>query len=197
MFALATIVEGPGDVAALPVLLRRLRPEWTILRPIRLARSKLIPASASELQLDVLNRYVQTANAAIAERKMEGAILLVYDADDDCAKDLGQRLREAARSRTAHRCQAVIAVREFEAWFLAGGCIAWAGNADSPRDAKGAVRQALGIYSETTDQPRLAQLLDVEAARTSRSFRQLLIALDRLAPSTPSETSTPPSSRPA
>lgn len=183
MFALATIVEGAGDVAALPVLLRRLRPDWHILRPIRLVRSRLIEAGTSAVKVDVLNRYVQTANAAIAERNAEGAILLVYDADDDCARALGPRLREATRQRTARRCEAVIAVREFEAWFLAGRCIAWTGDPDSPRDAKGKVREALGVYSETTDQPRLAQQLDLEAARTSRSFCHLLTALDRLAPS--------------
>ena len=181
MFALATIVEGPGDVAALPVLLRRLRPGWSILRPIRLPRSKLLGVpNPADINHQVLDRYVQTANAAIDEQGAAGGILLVYDADDDCPRELGPKLREIARRSTRNQCQVVMCMREFEAWILAGQPEQTLPDPELPRDPKGLLRQRLGVYSETADQPRLAAAIDIDRARqSSRSFRYLLTALDR------------------
>jgi hypothetical protein len=81
----------------------------------------------------------------------------------------------------------VIAKREFEAWFIAAaesldGYRGFAFDpadridAETPRDAKGWLRQRLahGSYGETTDQPAFTARFDLQQAFDgSRSFRKL------------------------
>jgi hypothetical protein len=144
-FVLATIVEGDGEVRALPVLIRRLRPLWQVPNPIRLPRTKAIDRATDQPRPDVLARYLAIARARVQEHGGRGAVLLLYDSDDSCAATLGPRLRQQAESSLAGlRCQAVLACREFEAWFLAAGIVDWTGDPESPRDAKGIVARALG-----------------------------------------------------
>jgi len=120
-FALATIVEGEGDCAALPVLLRRLRPLWTFPRPIRVPRNKLIDQVKVSPRDEVLQRYLFLADVLISEHGGFGAVLIVQDADDDCPAALGPALRRRAQALLpSRRCEAVLPKREFEAWFLAG-----------------------------------------------------------------------------
>lgn len=182
-FVLATIVEGDGEVRALPVLIRRLRPLWQVPNPIRLPRTKAIDRATDQPRPDVLARYLAIARARVQEHGGRGAVLLLNDSDDSCAATLGPRLRQQAESSLAGlRCQAVLACREFEAWFLAAGIVDWTGDPESPRDAKGIVARALGYYSPTADQARLAASMDLDRAAGARSFRHLLTALDRLEP---------------
>jgi hypothetical protein len=183
VFTLATIVEGHGDVAAVPVLLRRLRPDWVYTKPIRQNRAQLIDSESKLARSDVMLRNIRLATSAVAEHSDRGGILLIYDADDDCAVSLGKSLRKEASRHTSLPCEAVLAVREYEAWLLAGQCIDWRDDPERPRDAKSKLSASLGVYRETVDQPKLTAALNIaSASEGSRSFRQLLTALDRLDP---------------
>jgi hypothetical protein len=108
------IVEGDAEVLALPVLLRRFigvasAYSLGISRPIRRSRTQL----ARE---DGVREAVRLA-------RLEpncAAILIVFDGDDDCPKDLAPRVQAWGREEaTPLPCYVVMANREYEAWFLA------------------------------------------------------------------------------
>src|SRR5581483_7473413 len=108
------VVEGHGDVLAVPEILRRiiqtLRPDAVPIIPpaIRKPKSKLTKPGE-------LERAVELA----ARKASGGAIFIVVDADDDCAARLGPDfLRRAVEARSDREIRVVIAVREFEAWFV-------------------------------------------------------------------------------
>ena len=95
---LSCIVEGHGERHALPVLARRvgesLQPPayWDVPPAIRVPRSKL-------LRQGELERSVRLARANVVNSKDGvGAVLVVVDADDDCAALLGPELLRRAVS---------------------------------------------------------------------------------------------------
>lgn len=179
------IVEGHGELTAVPTLLRKILHEhhqlWDLQidRPIRRPRSELGKP-------DGLNRWITIAS----KDPCCAGIVVLFDADDDCAAELGPQLREAAQSITdSIPVYVCLAVREYEAWLLAsmaslkgrGGLITEPdlprGGPESIRDAKGWVARNMipgKTYSETVDQEKLTALLDIQLAYTdSRSFRKL------------------------
>jgi hypothetical protein len=185
------IVEGFGEVEAVPVLLRRLRDEagvyaWDVNQPIRKKRSELVQESA-------LRRAVKLAKLQIECR----AILILFDSDDDCPKDLAPVLQGWAQAEAAPLpCAVVMAHREYEAWFLATveslrGKRGIRDDALShpqpevPRDAKGQLETRMlpgRSYSETMDQAALTAQFDLAIAHARcRSFRHIVKAFGVLA----------------
>lgn len=184
------IVEGHGEVPAVPVFLRRLRDEaraWgvEINEPIRQKFNALV-------QQPGLTRAIQLAQL---QPDCE-AILILLDSEDDCPKTLGPQLQMWAEAAArGFPCRVVLAHREYEAWFLAAleslrgvrGIRANAAahpNPESPRDAKAQLTaQMYGSrsYSETADQPALSARFDLAVAyRGCRSFRKLTTAFGQL-----------------
>jgi len=185
MITIASIVEGDGEVSALPVLLRRLAAEWEPVasinspQPIRVRRDKFLNKD-EEFRRQLL--------LAAAKSGDEGWILIVLDADDDCPASLGQEIYERAQQHIPHRrLSVVLANREFEAWFIAAAhsLQGFRGfslapdeymQAEIPRNAKGWMRKHMqgGTYSEILDQPAFAARIDLQQAfKNSRSFRKL------------------------
>ncbi|MBI2833275.1 MAG: DUF4276 family protein [Acidobacteria bacterium] len=185
------IVEGQGDVAAVPLLLRRLRDEaqaWglEVGRPHRKRRTQLV-------NKDSLQSAVQVAGL----RDDCTGILVVFDADDDCPKELAPTLEQWALEAAGGRpCAVVMANREYEAWFLASiealrvraGILPDANShphLEMPRDAKGELERLMphgASYSASVDQAALTAHLDLEIAyRRCRSFRKLVSAFGALA----------------
>ncbi|MBN9689754.1 MAG: DUF4276 family protein [Verrucomicrobia bacterium] len=178
------IVEGHGEVAAAPVLLRRLLAEAAcqhigVGRPIRRTQSQL--RSKDGIQSGVRLALLQPECAAV---------VILFDGEDDCPKERGLQVRGWAREVAGGTpCDVVIAYREYETWFLAaleslGGQYGIAhevvGPADpeSKRDAKGALEEfmpAHRAYSEMGDQPAMSAVFDLGLAhRRNRSFRKLV-----------------------
>lgn len=181
----ASIVEGQGEVAALPVLLRRLQAWKTpsanaeVITPIRVQRDRFLNRE------EEFRRHLYLA---ATKSGADGWILILLDADDDCPADFASKLLNRARAYIAHRrISVVLANREFEAWFLAAAASLHghrgfvfdpedAIDAEMPRDAKGWLRMRMssGVYGETTDQPAFSALFDLQLAHDgSRSFRKL------------------------
>lgn len=113
MMSIASIVEGDGEVAALPVLLRRLAAEWSpgaivqALQPIRVRRDKFLNKD------EEFRRQLLLAAAKSGE---DGWVLIVLDADDDCPATLGSQIYQRAQQYIPHRrLSVVLANREFEA----------------------------------------------------------------------------------
>jgi hypothetical protein len=188
---IVSIVEGDGEVAALPILLRRLadwRPTPTypdVQPPIRVRRDRFLNRE------DEFVRYLRLAAAKCGD---EGWILVLLDADDDCPATFAAQVFERARACVPNRSISVVmANREYEAWFIAAaeslnGQRGFVHRADetvepeAPRDAKGWIRERMrgGVYGTTTDQPAFTALMNLEQAfARSRSFRKLCNEWDR------------------
>lgn len=185
MSSVASIVEGDGEVAAIPILLRRLHERFgpstfvKVLAPIRVYKDRFLNRD-EEFQRHLL--------LAAAKCGPDGWILIVLDADDACPATLGSKILDRARKCVPHRrISVVLANREFEAWFIAsasalhgvrGFSFGSMDNIDAerPRNAKGwmAERMDKRSYGETTDQPAFTAKLNIDQAYLgSRSFRKL------------------------
>ena len=177
------IVEGHGDVKALPVLLRRFRDEaeiWDvdIGTPIRRPRHRLVREEGVS----------QAVRLALLQPDC-GAVLILFDGDDDCPADLGPTVQNwATAAGEGAPCHVVLAHREYEAWFLAAieslrgrrgvrNDVEPHPDPERPRGAKEQLEARMqpgATYLETTDQPALSALISLPAAyRRSRSFRKL------------------------
>lgn len=116
----ACIVEGHGERQAVRLLVRRIAesfsaPVYVDVPPaIRITRTKLV-------RLGELERAVKLARSHVVESQVAGGgVLVLIDADNDCAAQLGPQLLARARSVAgATPVEVVLAVKEFEAWFLA------------------------------------------------------------------------------
>jgi hypothetical protein len=189
---IATVVEGQGEVAAVPVLLRRIvteiAPEVSLElpRPYRVGRGSLVAPLG-------LERVI----AAVAEHGDQApSVLVLLDADDDCPAEVGpQLLARVHAARPDRSGSVVLANRECEAWFLAAapslrGRRGLASNlvapahAEHPRDCKGWLsehRTDKRLYKSTTDQAALTAVFDMQMARkNSPSFDKLWRDVERL-----------------
>ena len=182
------IVEGHGDVPAIRQLLWRLvdaaqaRCQVGIGQPIRCNRSQLVKEAE-------LKKRVRIARL----REDFGAVLIVFDSDDDCPVELAAQVREWAVEVAGPKCEVVLAKREYEAWFLAAVESLRTHHSvrddaqahpdpESPRDAKGRLEAMMHIsYSETTHQPAFSALFCMPAAYARcHSFRKLVSSFGRL-----------------
>jgi hypothetical protein len=181
------IVEGHGEVEAVPVLLRRLLAEAQchvihVGRPIRRTQSQL--RSKEGIQAGVKLALLQPECAAV---------VILFDGEDDCPRELGTQVQAWACDVAAGKpCDVVVAYREYETWFLAAleslrgqygippDAVAPA-NPESRRDAKDALEDfmpANRAYSETGDQPAMSAVFDMGLAhQRNRSFRKLVKAI--------------------
>lgn len=203
MAKMACIVEGHGEVHAVPILVRRIAQEFDpgfvveVLPPLRVSRSRLVKKDGE------LERSVELAARKTGGR---GAILLLLDSDDDCPAEQGpQMLSRARQQRSDLPVAVVLAKREFEAWFLAAAesLVGHRGlrsdlvappDPESVRGAKEWLTSKMSRgsrYGEVLDQPALTAVFDLVAARRSDSFDKcyreiwrLLEELRRREPST-------------
>lgn len=184
------IVEGPGDVGAVPVLLRRICYELgccytaQIAPAMKVSRSKMV-------QKDELVRYMQIASAQPGCK----LVLLFMDADDDCAKELAEMIRPwMAEGAWSVPSEIIVVPREFECWLIAAleslrgirGIREDASSHAAPeglRDAKGFITdnmQGSSAYHESADQPALTQMVDLSAVRERcGSFRRLVEKIEQ------------------
>ena len=181
---IATIVEGHGEVEAVPVLLRRIAERVApgialeVPRPIRVKRHQILKAEEME----------RAVALAAGRAGPNGGILVLLDADDDCPADLASGLLHRARqSRSDRPIRVVLAKAEYESWFLAAAA-SLAGQrgideAASPpvdseaiRDAKGWLSACMPPgrrYRETLHQAALTARFDLDSARTAPSFDKM------------------------
>jgi hypothetical protein len=180
------IVEGHGEVAAFPILLRRLQDaaavyDFGIGHPIRRKRSELV----IETKLRTAIQLAKGTPDCIG-------ILILLDADDDAACTKGPQLLRWARAEAGEiPCEVVLANREYEAWFLASmeslrrrcgipGTATSHATPENVRDAKGAVQAQMvpgAAYSPTAHQPSLTAAMDLAQAHLAcQSFQKLVRA---------------------
>ena len=185
------VVEGQGEVSAMPVLLRRLIHDHAscygveIGSPIRRKAYEFTREDA--VKKAVLLAAMQTDCAGI---------IVVFDGEDICPKEWGPQIQawcqQAARNVP---CQVVIAYREYETWFLSSveslrgqsGIARDAVAPDDPerkRDAKGEIDRLMpsgSSYSPTVHQASFSAVFDLrQAHQRNRSFRKLTKCVGQL-----------------
>jgi hypothetical protein len=175
MPAIASIVEGDGEVRALPKLLFRLAMQHSVMNlrvppPMKVSRGSLTVAAGVERAVSAMARRVGPA----------GGVLILLDADDDCPAELGPTLLARARAeRSDVTVSVVLANKEFEAWFIASteslagrhGFPAGLTAPADPEKIRGAKewltehRTGGRPYKPTVDQAPLVSIFDLERAR--------------------------------
>jgi hypothetical protein len=189
MSRIGIIIEGRGEEPAVPLLVRKLighfnLPSTEVDRPIRIRRSDLEFDASGKPRSDKLAR----ALVFLAKKKDLNAILILADADHDRTCELAPKIHAYASTIVAHRrIGVVLAMREYEAWFLASlsslrgirGIRTDAEPPDKPESMRGAKAKLESYmthgstYSPRTDQPALTESLDIELARRAYSFDKL------------------------
>lgn len=180
MISVAAVVEGFGDIRAVPHLVAKTGA--LVGLPMN-ARNPIRAGEWPKLRnVGVLERYLDLALSRGCDQ-----ILVLLDLDDGCAAEQAALARDRVNGWKNGRSipvSFVFIVREFESLFLA--C---ADNFASPspsvaqliadsetyRDAKGQVGRLIGRrYKETQDQEAFMKRIDLEnLIRRSRSFRKL------------------------
>jgi hypothetical protein len=178
---IACIVEGHGEVGAVPVLIRRIAAELypdlslVIPHPIRISKAKLVKSGELERTVELAARQIGGS----------GAVFILIDSDTDCPAQLGPALLQRALHVRGNLPIAVVLAKcEFEAWFLSAaeslrgqrGLLTHLRPPPEPeeiRDAKGWLNQRMERgrrYSERPDQPAFTARFDFTAARRADSF---------------------------
>lgn len=187
---IAPIVEGHGEISAVRSLVTRIASElcgtWVeVAQPFRLDSAKM-------RKPDELERAVRVQAARVDGR---GGVLVLRDGDDrdvDCPVDLARELVPAP-DLVRPPVEVVIAVCEYEAWFLAAADSLRSHPAvrddaappDEPeriRDAKVRVQSMMHeSYKETLHQVGFTSVMDLRAAEEKcRSFRRMIQAVQVL-----------------
>jgi hypothetical protein len=178
---IACVVEGHGEVEAVPIIIRRIAAQLEPPTEVRIDATIRTPKSRLVKQGE-LERAVE-----FAARKTsgQGGILIVLDSDDDCPAQLGPALLDRAQgARPDLPVAVVLAKREFESWFVAAAeslstQVGLPPGLDAPADPE-AIRgakewltarmQGNRVYSSTLDQPAIARFFNLEMAMRSDSF---------------------------
>ena len=188
------VVEGAGDVAALPDLLGRILRERFNRTDVFVAQGKsgVVTTNGRQKLESKLENFLRHA-----QNKPEcDAILVLLDADDDCPVNLAQRLWERGkRLGLTSPVEIVCAHRSYESWFLASldtikgqrgisdtAVLSQAAeDVSSPKQWLTDQMPPGQAYKETIHQASLSRSIDiVEAHKNSRSFRRLCHALEQL-----------------
>lgn len=189
MAKIIPIIEGQGEIEAVPTLLYKIlhdlqQWQWQVGKPYR-ANS-----------LGRLKKYLASLLRKASNRKDCGALLILLDLDDGCAVETAKLLAEDIRKlNLAQPVAIVFAVREYEAWFLASlptiighhslpSDLIYEGNVEGKRDVKGWFAKRMlpsKRYNPTIHQKLFTSLIDIELAyENSRSFRRLYHAIEQL-----------------
>lgn len=188
---LLPVVEGPGDMQAVPLLLRRLLHERHQIYDVEV----LPPYRYGNLP-KMLKNFVRNVLAAAKEN---APILWTADCDDGCPIAWVNQFEEQLPAGLQIPIRFALFLREYESMFLAEhNCLIskLALELDTPalpnpethRDAKGEISRMMpagAAYKEMVHQPRLTAAMDLDTAiANSRSLRHLdraLLALVRQA----------------
>jgi hypothetical protein len=191
MAFIAPIVEGHGEVDALPALLYRIRDAVAPAAPLRVNPPIRVKAGSFLHDADHFRKHVSLAAAKAAQAG--GSVLILLDCDDGCPAEIGPGLLERAKAvRSDVPVFVALAYREYETWFLAAirslcGVVGLPQELEPPawfetiRDAKGWIGERMPDgYDPVRHQLPLTRRMDLDQARAAASFDRLYRALGRL-----------------
>ena len=183
MAVFVPIVEGHGEVQAVPALLHRIAQQANRETQIRINPPIRVKSGSFLNDTDYFRR--QFSLAAAKASQAHGHVLILLDCEDDCPARLGPDiLRRAHAIRADVNVQVYLAYREYETWFVAaaGSLRGHAGlptdlappaDPESIRDAKGWLSLRMPHrYDPIVHQLDFTRAFDLEQARTVDSFRR-------------------------
>ncbi|MDA8257281.1 MAG: DUF4276 family protein [Betaproteobacteria bacterium] len=184
MTLLVPIVEGHGEVQAVPALLHRLALQANAGIPVRVNPPIRVKSGSFLNDPDYFRRQFALAAAKAAQAR--GHVLILLDCEDDCPAELGPELLRRGRAvRADVSVHVFLAHREYETWFIAAAA-SLRGHAGLPsdlvppadpeltRDAKGWLSQRMPQpYDPIVHQLDFTRAFDLEQARTNDSFRRI------------------------
>ena len=194
---IACIVEGQGEVSALPGLVRRLALECSPpAYDVRIPQPIRVHAGSFLFQMDQAKRRREVERAialALAKTDKRGGVLVLMDLEDGCPKAMREQILPIIRGAAAGRPAALtFAYREYETWFLAAarslsGVAGLPDNLEPPeepesiRAAKGWLHRHLPDgYRETVEQEVFTHRFSLSEASSIASFRKLKRDIDWL-----------------
>lgn len=190
------IVEGPGEVEAVPALLWKLLAERERY-DIQIGEPQNAHGCGNLTAPGGLEKFVKNAWT----KRDCGAVLILMDAEEQCAMQLASEFsRRILAMGVRFTVATVIAKSEYEAWFLASletiageklgkrqclpAGLSYSDNVEDRVGVKGWITRQLSeerIYKETLDQVAMTRLLDpVKARERSRSFCRLCHTLEQV-----------------
>ena len=157
---ISCIVEGYGEVEAVPKLVHRIAEDYLTMTvkqelvivippPIRVKRTQVVKVGELERKVELAARKING----------QGAILIILDSEDDCPAELGPSLlHRASQVRQNLPIAVVLAKYEFESWFLAAAESLrrqreLKDDIDPPKDPE-AIRDAKGWLSQQMEGSR-------------------------------------------
>lgn len=187
---LGLIVEGHGEEQAAPTLIRHIARVFSFHASIsfsvrRVPKSQLVQPGELERAVEALTRQIGRGQP----------VLVLLDADDDCPKNLAEKLKARCHAKHADvTISIVIAKKEYEAWFLAaarslaghGGLAEKLEPPIDPESVQGAKEWLTArmpsnqSYSPTRHQSAYSDLMDLSEARRAPSFRKFEREVGRL-----------------
>lgn len=205
---LVCVVEGDGEVEAIPLLVARMLRHFKRDRRLTVDPQRILNTRGGgrlTAPFDASLRRGVEFYARIAARDNPGAILVLIDAEDRCMtrpagqESLGPELLRRARSVTGEiPLGVVVANRMFESWFLAdfhslrsrrhlpanASLAAWRAP-ETLGGCKGWMESLLGRkYNEPVDQPTFTRVVSLPLRpamqRRAPSYARLLRVVDRL-----------------
>ena len=191
-YFVAPIVEGHGEVQAVPILLRRFLAELRDDAWVRVNPSLRIKAGSFLNDEAYFTKHLELA-ARKAKKHERGSVLILLDCDDACPAELGPEIAaKASALRPDVPITVVLAYREYETWFLAAaqslrGVAGLPNDLEPPPDIE-AIRGAKGWlaarmpngYNEPNDQPGFTATFSFEEAAKLSSFSRLRAKLEQL-----------------
>lgn len=181
--SIGLLVSGHSEVAAVPILVRRLLHEQLCIydvqpgQPLRKPEGQLLQRDGGTLE-DAVRRL----------RRRHDAVLVMVDLEDDCPAEHGPTLQARCEAACPDKPVAFVAAwRELETWFVHSARALL--DAEPPadpearRDAKRFLKHnGCPGYNERADAPALAAGLDLEHVRArSDSFRVFCDRVERIA----------------
>lgn len=196
MKRLVCVVEGKGEVRAIPVLVGRLlarleaTDRWFVdQEPVRQPRGHLVDEKVSSPERPCRPDEVARAVGLALKRRDVGAVVVLCDADDDCPATWGPSATDVVRRSTPGT--GIMAVREYETWLVQGRSEEelhrhGVAEPEATRDAKGLLKRLVAGYKPTVHQLRLTRELDLDRVwARSDSFDKLVRSLAALCEVTP------------
>lgn len=183
-FFIAPIVEGHGEIQAVPILLRRIASDSVPAAQLNLNPPIRVKVGSFLNDDEYCRRHIELA-ARKAKPWPKSCVLILLDCEDTCPAELGPKILIRTQNfRSDVPVMVVLACREYETWFLAaarslrGVCglpidLEPPDNPEAIRDAKGWLSAKMNLsYNETDHQPRLTNAFAFNEAATVDSFER-------------------------
>ena len=191
MIVFVPIVEGQGEVQAVPNLLYRIAQTVQPAATIRVNPPLRVKASSFLHDAAYFHRQMTLASAKAAQS--QGHVLILLDCEDDCPAVIGPALlRRAQAVRPDVSMLVCLISREYETWFMTAaqslrGCCGLAADLTPPanpaavRGAKEWLSRRMPYpYDPIVHQLDLTRAFDLQQAQANQSFQRLVRKLQAL-----------------